>query len=116
MPAAWLPLTGIRVLDFSMFVPGPFASSIFADLCADVIKVEMPKGDPGRSYVPVQFDTENRNKRSLALDLKNGFSKKITERLIARADIVIEGFRPGVAKRLSIDHEAFKKPNPKTIY
>ena len=66
----WRPLQGVRVVDFSMFVPGPFASAIFADLGAEVIKVEMPKGDPGRAYVPVQFATENRNKRSIALDLK----------------------------------------------
>jgi crotonobetainyl-CoA:carnitine CoA-transferase CaiB-like acyl-CoA transferase len=71
MPEPWLPLRGIRVVDFSMFVPGPFASAILADLGADVIKVEPPRGDPGRAYVPVQFETENRNKRSIALNLKD---------------------------------------------
>ena len=55
MSEPWLPLAGIRVVDFSMFVLGPFATAIFADLGADVIKVEPPRGDPGRSYVPVQF-------------------------------------------------------------
>ena len=59
----WLPLRGVRVVDFSMFVPGPFATAIFADLGAEVIKVEPPRGDPGRCYVPVQFDTENRKDR-----------------------------------------------------
>src|SRR6185436_7940739 len=103
MSDPWLPLDGVRVVDFSMFVPGPFASSILADLGADVIKVEPPRGDPGRGYVPVQFETENRNKRSLALDLKNNLSGKIVERLCQQADVVVEGFRPGVAKRLGID-------------
>ena len=112
----WLPLSGIRVVDFSMFVPGPFASAMLADLGAEVTKVEMPSGDPGRGYVPVQFETENRNKRSLALDLKNPAAKEIVQRLVRDADIVIEGFRPGVAKRLSIDFESLKRANPKLIY
>ncbi len=99
-----------------MFVPGPFASAILADLGADVIKIEMPKGDPGRAYVPVQFETENRNKRSLALDLKNAAAQEIVHRLARDAHIVIEGFRPGVAKRLSIDFETLRKANPKLVY
>ena len=111
----WLPLAGIRVVDFSMFVPGPFATAMLADLGAEVTKVEMPGGDPGRGYVPVQFETENRNKRSLALDLKNPAAKEIDHRLVGQADVVVEGFRPGVAKRLSIDFESLKKSNPKLI-
>src|SRR5438552_10907349 len=59
----WLPLRGVRVVDFSMFVPGPFATAIFADLGAEVIKVEPPRGDPGRSYVPVQFNTDRKSTR-----------------------------------------------------
>src|SRR5712692_1158658 len=102
MTGAWAPLAGIRVVDFSMFVPGPFASAILADLGAEVIKVEPPRGDPGRAYVPVQFKTENRNKRSLAVDLKKKDCAPVVEKLVKRADIVIEGFRPGVAKRLGI--------------
>lgn len=116
MPAPWLPLAGIRVVDFSMFVPGPFCSAIFADLGAEVIKVEAPRGDPGRSYVPVQFDTENRNKRSLAIDLKHRDSAAVVERLAARADIVLEGFRPGVAKRLGIDFDSLCAFSPSLIY
>jgi crotonobetainyl-CoA:carnitine CoA-transferase CaiB-like acyl-CoA transferase len=112
----WQPLAGVRVVDFSMFVPGPFCSAIFADLGAEVIKVEAPRGDPGRSYVPVQFRTENRNKRSIAVDLKNSLSKKLIEKLVGKADIVVEGFRPGVAKRLSIDFESIQRYNPKIIY
>src|SRR5260221_4967171 len=116
MSEPWLPLDSVRVVDFSMFVPGPFASSILADLGADVIKVEMPSGDPGRGYVPVQFETENRNKRSLALDLKNPAAKEIVHRLVRNAEIVVEGFRPGVAKRLSMDFESLRKSNPKLVY
>jgi crotonobetainyl-CoA:carnitine CoA-transferase CaiB-like acyl-CoA transferase len=99
-----------------MFVPGPFASAILADLGAEVIKVEALKGDPGRSYVPVQFNTENRNKRSISIDLKNAESKKILEKLVKQAHIVLEGFRPGVARRLGIDYETLKKSNGKLVY
>jgi crotonobetainyl-CoA:carnitine CoA-transferase CaiB-like acyl-CoA transferase len=116
MSSAWQPLAGVRVVDFSMFVPGPFCSSILADLGADVIKVEPPRGDPGRAYVPVQFDTENRNKRSLALDLKNESSRPIVARLVRDAQVVIEGFRPGVAKRLGIDYETLRGHNARLVY
>ena len=80
-----------------------------------MIKIESLTGDPGRSYVPVQFRTENRNKRSIALNLKSPESKTIVERLAAQSDIAIEGFRPGVAKRLGIDVESLRKANPKII-
>jgi len=113
---SWLPLGGIKVVDFSMFVPGPFATAILADLGAEVVKVEMPKGDPGRAYVPVQFDTENRNKRSIALDLKNADSRPVVEKLVKQADIVVEGFRPGVAQRLGIDFDSLKRAKPDLIY
>jgi crotonobetainyl-CoA:carnitine CoA-transferase CaiB-like acyl-CoA transferase len=116
MAESWLPLAGVKVVDFSMFVPGPFATAILADLGAEVIKVEAPRGDPGRSYVPAQFSTENRNKRSLAVDLKTAASSSIVERLAKQADIVVEGFRPGVAKRLGIDCESMMKHNGKIIY
>src|SRR5258708_34050323 len=92
----WLPLAGIRVVDFSMFVPGPFASSMLADLGAEVIKVEPPRGDPGRSYVPAQFGTENRNKRSIALDLKQPDAARVVEKLVRQARGGGAGVRPGV--------------------
>src|SRR2546425_11193344 len=99
-----------------MFVPGPFASAMLADLGAEVIKVEALKGDPGRSYVPVQFDTENRNKRSISIDLKNSQSREIVNRLAKDAKVVLEGFRPGVAKRLGIDYETLRKTNGRIVY
>jgi len=116
MAQEWLPLAGIKVVDFAMFIPGPFCSAMLADLGAQVIKVEMPRGDPGRSYIPVQFQMENRNKRSIAVDLKNPSSSSVVEKLVRQTDIVLEGFRPGVAKRLGIDFESLQKHNPRLIY
>jgi len=116
MPTPWLPLDGITVVDFSMFVPGPFCSAIFADLGAEVIKVEAINGDPGRGYVPVQFRTENRNKRSIAINLKAPEAKPIVRKLAEKADIALEGFRPGVAKRLGIDYHSLAAHNPRIIY
>jgi crotonobetainyl-CoA:carnitine CoA-transferase CaiB-like acyl-CoA transferase len=116
MAQAWQPLAGVRVVDFSMFVPGPFAAAIFADLGAEVLKVEPPAGDPCRGYLPLQFRSGNRNKRSLALDLKQEGSKEVVARLAAQADIVIEGFRPGVAERLGIDYETLAQSNARLIY
>jgi crotonobetainyl-CoA:carnitine CoA-transferase CaiB-like acyl-CoA transferase len=116
MAEPWLPLSGVRVADFSMFVPGPFCSALLADLGAEVVKVEQPKGDPGRSYVPVQFRNENRNKRSIAIDLKKPQSRPVVEKLVRQSDIVLEGFRPGVAKRLGIDYSSLSKINPSLVY
>lgn len=116
MTTGWQPLEGVRVLDFSMFVPGPFCTAMLADLGADVIKVESLAGDPGRGYVPVQFHTENRNKRSICLNLKSEQSREIVARLARQSDIAIEGFRPGVAKRLGIDYLTLRQANPQLIH
>ncbi len=116
MPAPWLPLDGVKVVDFSMFVPGPFCTAILADLGAEVVKVESLGGDPGRGYVPVQFRTENRNKRSISIDLKHEGAKEVVARLARQSDIAIEGFRPGVAKRLGIDFDSLQKANPSLIH
>jgi crotonobetainyl-CoA:carnitine CoA-transferase CaiB-like acyl-CoA transferase len=114
--AAWQPLDGIRVVDFSMLVPGPFASAILADLGAEVIKVESPRGDPGRSFIPPQFGPENRNKRSIAIDLKSPAAAPVVERLVKHADVAVEGFRPGVAERLGIGYSALSRLNGRLIY
>src|SRR5438034_5052163 len=116
MSEPWLPLAGIHVVDFRMCVPGPCASSMLADLGADVIKVEPPRGDPGRSYVPVQFQTENRNKRSIALDLKSPDAVAVVEKLVKQAQVVVEGFRPGVAQRLGIAYETLRSHNAQLVY
>ena len=112
----WLPLAGIRAVDFCMFLPGPFCSAILADLGAEVTKVEPLDGDPGRSYIPAQFRMDNRNKRSLALNLKAPESRAVVERLAKQSDVALEGFRPGVAQRLGIDYETLARANPRLIY
>jgi crotonobetainyl-CoA:carnitine CoA-transferase CaiB-like acyl-CoA transferase len=111
MAEPWQPLADVRVVDFTMFVPGPFCSSLLADLGAEVIKVEPPGGDPSRRYIPVQFHSDNRNKRSIAIDLKSGDSGRIVRRLAEHADVAMEGFRPGVAGRLGIDVETLRRYN-----
>ena len=110
------PLNGVRVVSVEQFGAAPYGSMFLADLGAEVIKVEPPKGDPGRGYVPVQFETENRNKRGIAIDLKNPSSRTLVEKLIAKTDVVLEGFRPGVARRLGIDFESLRKTKPDLVY
>jgi len=108
-------LAGIAVLDMSTQMPGPYCSMLMADLGADVIKVEAPAGDPLRAYPPM-FDSVNRGKRSIALDLKTAEGRAILARLAARADLVLEGFRPGVAARLGVDYAGLAKIKPDIIY
>ena len=112
----WLPLEGIKVADFSALLPGPFATAILSDLGADVIKIEPPKGDSARSLLPAVFHATNRNKRSIALDLKHADAKPVIERLARWADIVIESNRPGVTARLGIDYASLSALNPRLIY
>lgn len=116
-------LTGIRVLDMSRLLPGPYCTMLLADFGAEVIKIEEPgKGDYSRSFPPFLKDFGywhlqlNRNKQSVVLDLKSEEGKKIFLELIKIADVVVESYRPGVLKKLGVDYEAAAKVNPKIIY
>ncbi|HEY3136974.1 MAG TPA: CaiB/BaiF CoA-transferase family protein [Blastocatellia bacterium] len=117
------PLEGVRVLDLSRMLPGPYCSMMLADLGAEVIKVEEPRiGDPTRHSPPVVngqsvvFNQVNRNKKSIALDLKKPDGRDIFLKLASRADCVLEQFRPGVVDRLSINYAAVADLNPRIIY
>jgi crotonobetainyl-CoA:carnitine CoA-transferase CaiB-like acyl-CoA transferase len=120
-PAAgrWLtspPLTGVRVVSLAEQYPGPLATMILADLGADVILVERPHGgDPTRRY-PGHFEALNRNKRSITVDLKQDEGRELFWRLAATADVVIEGFRPGVVDRLGVGPAATSQGHPDLIY
>ena len=117
------PLRGIRVLDLSRVLAGPYCSMTLADLGAEVIKVEMPgSGDDTRAYPPFigsqssYFMSTNRNKKSITLDLKSKEGQEILHRLSAKSDILLENFRPGVTARLSADYATLSKLNPRLIY
>ena len=114
-----LPLSGIRVVEFSHMVMGPSAGLVLADLGADVIKIEPPKGDKTRDLKGSgagYFAMYNRNKRSMNLDMKSAWGKEVVERLVARADIVIENFRPGALEKLGYGYDALAAINPALIY
>ncbi len=115
-------LSGIRVLDLTRLLPGAFCTLLLADLGADVIKIEQPgEGDYNRSFTPINrkesgsFLLLNRNKRSLTLNLKSVPGREILLKLVAEADVVVEGFRPGVMDRLQLGYEVLKQVNPKII-
>ena len=110
------PLSGIRILDFSGLVPGPFATLMFARTGADVIKVERPPHGDEMRNMPAQFEMLNAGKRSLFVDLKNADDRKRLMPLIRTADIVIEQFRPGAMARLGLDAETLRAENPRLIY
>lgn len=114
--AVWKPLDGVRVADFSVLFPGPLATTLLADLGADVVKVEPPTGDPARTMLPELYTSTARNKRSVVLDLKSPDGRDEAARIAAWADIAIEGFRPGVAERLGIGYERLVAANPRLIY
>ena len=112
-----LPLAGVRVLDFSTLVPGPLASLMLADAGADVVKVERQGvGDDMRILEPSDFANLNRGKRSVAIDLKDPSAAAVLEPLLARADVVIEQFRPGVMDRLGLGYEHARSLNPRVVY
>jgi crotonobetainyl-CoA:carnitine CoA-transferase CaiB-like acyl-CoA transferase len=108
-------LSGLRVLDLSIWRPGPYATSLLVPLGADVLKVEPPGGDPMRSY-PGLFAAINEGKRSLELNLKDAADRARALELAAQADVVVEGFRPGVLARLRLDEPAVRALNSGIVY
>jgi crotonobetainyl-CoA:carnitine CoA-transferase CaiB-like acyl-CoA transferase len=118
-------LSGFRVLDCSIAMAGPFAAQRLGDLGADVIKIEPTTGEWQRhvaaggaegNRVNVSFLSLNRNKRSLAIDLKSEEGKKILMDLVTTSDVFLQNYRPGVAKRLGVDYESLSKINPRLVY
>jgi crotonobetainyl-CoA:carnitine CoA-transferase CaiB-like acyl-CoA transferase len=117
------PLEGILVADFSRVLAGPLASMMLADLGAEVIKVERPEGDDTRAWGPpwapdgesTYFQSVNRNKRSVTLDLRDPGDLSLARTLIARADVLIENFRPGSMERLGLGEEANRAANPRLV-
>jgi crotonobetainyl-CoA:carnitine CoA-transferase CaiB-like acyl-CoA transferase len=119
------PLTGIRVLDFTAVVSGPFATMFLADQGADVLKIEPIGGDSvRRSGVPVDkagefsalFISSNRGKRSLSIDIKSDAGRDVLAKLVARADVVVQNFRPGAMERLGLGPEQLRARDPRLIY
>ncbi len=117
------PLDGVRVLDLSRYLPGPYATLLFADLGAEVIKVEdTAGGDPIRAMDPftagqsAYFLALNPGKKSLALNLKDPRGRKAFLRLASTAQVIVEGFRPGTADRLGVGFEAVHAANPRLVY
>jgi CoA:oxalate CoA-transferase len=115
-------LAGLRVLDFSIMLAGPYCARLLADMGADVLKVEPPEGDDMRQRAPLRdgssayFGQLNAGKRSLALDLKNAEAIALVRRLVAEADVLVENFRPGVMDRLGLGHQTLRAINPRLVY
>lgn len=118
------PLDGVRVIDLSRILAGPFCTMVLGDLGADVVKVEEPvHGDDTRAWGPpfqgdqsAYFLSVNRNKRSIGLDLKSPEGKRIIRRLVERADVLVENFRPGAAARLGLGYEELSTVRPELVY
>jgi crotonobetainyl-CoA:carnitine CoA-transferase CaiB-like acyl-CoA transferase len=119
-------LEGVRVLDFTHFIAGPLATMMLGDMGADVIKIEPPeRGDELRYYPPAvpglesqggPFIWSNRNKRSVALDMKSASGLQLARELVADADVVVENFSTGVMQRFGLDYETCRKLNPRLVY
>jgi crotonobetainyl-CoA:carnitine CoA-transferase CaiB-like acyl-CoA transferase len=121
MPAG--PLAGLLVADFSRILAGPYASMLLGDMGADVVKVEAPGGDDTRTWLPptrgeisTYYLAVNRNKRSIALDLKDDADVALARELARRADVVIENFKPGGLAKYGLDHAAVSVGNPGVVY
>jgi crotonobetainyl-CoA:carnitine CoA-transferase CaiB-like acyl-CoA transferase len=116
------PLDGIKILDLSRYLPGPFATQFLADFGAEVIKIEEPGGELGRALPPfargkgTRFASVNRNKKSITLDLKKDEARKIFMKLAESADVVVDQFRPGVMDKLGLGYESLRKINKGIIY
>jgi len=117
------PLAGIKVLDFSRILSGPYASMVLADLGAEVIKIEpIDKGDETRNFPPFlgplshYYIALNRSKKSVSLDLKSAEGQRLARQLAAQSDIVLENFRPGVMDRLGLGHDVLRADNPGVIF
>ncbi|MGZ8263092.1 MAG: CaiB/BaiF CoA transferase family protein [Burkholderiales bacterium] len=117
-----LPFSGVRVAEFCQVLAGPFCGALLADMGADVIKVEAPEGDLMRAWPPMvegysqYFASVNRNKRSVALDLKSKEGREAARKLALDCDVVIENFRPGVMARFGLDHATLAKAKPSLVY
>jgi CoA:oxalate CoA-transferase len=117
------PLEGLKVLDLTRVLAGPYCTMLLGDLGADIIKVEMPgTGDDSRHFGPYQngesayFMSLNRNKRSMTLNLKNEQGKSLLKELVKQVDVIIENFRPGTMEKLGLGYDTLKTINPKLIY
>jgi formyl-CoA transferase/CoA:oxalate CoA-transferase len=117
------PLKGIRVLDLTRVLAGPFCSMTLSDLGAEVIKVEIPgRGDDTRAYPPFvngessYFMSINRGKKSVTLNLKSEEAREAFQKIADKCDVILENYRPGVTARLGVDYETLKEVNPKLIY
>lgn len=108
-------LAGLRILDLTVWRPGPYATQLLAEQGADVLKVEPPGGDPMRS-MPDLFDILGAGKRSIVLDLKDDADRARCLDLAAEADVLVESYRPGVAERLGMGYEAVRARNPRIVY
>lgn len=119
-----LPLSGVKVLDISRVLTGPFCTMLLSDLGAEVIKIEMPgEGDETRSWGPPYLEGEsayylsiNRNKKSVTLNIKSKEGLKILMDLAAKCDVILENFLPGTVKRLGVDYDSIRSVNPEIIY
>lgn len=123
MTAAQGPLTGMRVIELAHIMAGPVCGLMLADMGADVIKVEKPSGDDSRRFVPPEIKGEsaaymmmNRNKRGIALNLKDPEAVEVLRKLLADADVVIENYRKGTMAKLGLAYEDLAKANPRLIY
>src|SRR5690606_3240470 len=118
-----LPLAGYKVIDLTTFLSGPFCTQVLADLGAEVVKIEAPEGDSSRTIPPhfvgddsAYYLSINRNKRSLAVNLKTPEGLGIVKQLIQKADVVVENYRPGVATRLGLDPKLMCESNPSLVW